>query len=98
MLAEVRGGYGNAVVIDHGNSLGTLYGHTSKMLVKPGQLVKRGDVIALVGSTGLSTGPHLHFETRIKGMPIDPEGVDRLRRQEVVYPVRRATDRAGATG
>lgn len=75
VLAEVRGGYGNAVVIDHGNSLATLYGHTSKMLVKPGQIVKRGDVIALVGSTGLSTGPHLHFETRIKGLPIDPEGV-----------------------
>ncbi len=75
VLAEVRGGYGNAVVIDHGNSLATMYGHTSRMLVKPGQLVKRGDVIALVGSTGLSTGPHLHFETRIKGLPIDPEGV-----------------------
>lgn len=75
VLAEVRGGYGNAVVIDHGNSLGTMYGHTSRMLVKAGQVVKRGDVIALVGSTGLSTGPHLHFETRIKGLPIDPEGV-----------------------
>jgi len=75
VIAEVRGGYGNAVVIDHGNSLATMYGHTSRMLVKPGQLVKRGDVIALVGSTGLSTGPHLHFETRIKGLPIDPEGV-----------------------
>ena len=75
VIAEVRGGYGNAVVIDHGHSLATMYGHTSRMLVKPGQLVKRGDVIALVGSTGLSTGPHLHFETRIKGLPIDPEGV-----------------------
>ncbi len=75
VIAEVRGGYGNAVVIDHGHSLATLYGHTSKLLVKPGQLVKRGDVIALVGSTGLSTGPHLHFETRLKGLPIDPEGV-----------------------
>jgi murein DD-endopeptidase MepM/ murein hydrolase activator NlpD len=75
VLAEVRGGYGNAVVIDHGHSLATMYGHTSKMLVKAGQVVERGDVIALVGSTGLSTGPHLHFETRIKGLPIDPEGV-----------------------
>jgi murein DD-endopeptidase MepM/ murein hydrolase activator NlpD len=75
VVAEVRGGYGNAVVIDHGHSLATLYGHTSRMLVKAGDLVKRGDVIALVGSTGLSTGPHLHFETRIKGLPIDPEGV-----------------------
>ncbi|MGN6693800.1 MAG: peptidoglycan DD-metalloendopeptidase family protein [Aquihabitans sp.] len=75
VVAEVRGGYGNAVVIDHGHSLATLYGHTSRMLVKAGDVVKRGDVIALVGSTGLSTGPHLHFETRIKGLPIDPEGV-----------------------
>lgn len=75
VLAEVRGGYGNAVVIDHGNSLATLYGHTSKMLVKAGDRVYRGEVIALVGSTGLSTGPHLHFETRVKGLPIDPEGV-----------------------
>lgn len=75
VLAEVRGGYGNAVVIDHGNSLATLYGHTSKMLVQPGERVYRGEVIALVGSTGLSTGPHLHFETRVKGLPIDPEGV-----------------------
>jgi murein DD-endopeptidase MepM/ murein hydrolase activator NlpD len=75
VLAEVRGGYGNAVVIDHGHSLGTMYGHTSKMLVTAGQIVKRGDVIALVGSTGLSTGPHLHFETRLKGLPIDPAGV-----------------------
>ncbi len=75
VIAEVRGGYGNAVVIDHGHSLGTMYAHASKLLVQPGQLVQRGDVIALVGSTGLSTGPHLHFETRIKGLPINPEGV-----------------------
>jgi murein DD-endopeptidase MepM/ murein hydrolase activator NlpD len=75
VLAEVRGGYGNAVVIDHGHSLGTLYGHNSKLLVKAGDVVKRGDVIALAGSTGLSTGPHVHFETRVKGLPIDPEGV-----------------------
>lgn len=75
VVAEVRGGYGNAVVIDHGNSLATLYGHTSKMLVKVGDKVHRGQLIALVGSTGLSTGPHLHLETRIKGLPIDPESV-----------------------
>jgi murein DD-endopeptidase MepM/ murein hydrolase activator NlpD len=75
VLAEVRGGYGNTVVIDHGNSLGTLFGHNNRLLVEPGQVVERGDVIALMGSTGLSTGPHSHFETRIKGLPIDPEGV-----------------------
>jgi murein DD-endopeptidase MepM/ murein hydrolase activator NlpD len=84
VLAEVRGGYGNTIVIDHGDSLGTLYGHTSAMLVKPGDQVLRGEVIGLVGSTGLSTGPHLHFETRIKGQPIDPEIVIDFE-QEVDY-------------
>ena len=75
IIAGVRGGYGNTTVIDHGHSLATLYGHQSQILVTPGQVVKRGDPIGRVGSTGLSTGPHLHFETRIKGVPIDPEGV-----------------------
>ena len=75
VVAEVRGGYGNAVAIDHGNSLATFYAHNNVLLVQPGDEVKRGDVIALAGSTGLSTGPHLHFETRLKGLPVDPEGV-----------------------
>ena len=75
IIAGIRGGYGNTTVIDHGHSLGTLYGHQSQILVSPGQTVKRGDPIGKVGSTGLSTGPHLHFETRIKGAPIDPQGV-----------------------
>ncbi|HTM68763.1 MAG TPA: M23 family metallopeptidase [Candidatus Binatia bacterium] len=56
------GGYGNMVLIDHGGGLYTRYGHASKLLVKAGDTVKRGDVIALIGSTGHSTGPHLHFE------------------------------------
>ncbi|MCB0977946.1 MAG: peptidoglycan DD-metalloendopeptidase family protein [Acidimicrobiales bacterium] len=75
VFAGERGGYGNCVVIDHGNSLGTLYGHQSRLNVKAGDVVKRGDVIGFVGSTGLSTGPHLHFETRIKGVPVDPETI-----------------------
>ena len=70
-----RGGYGLTVVIDHGSSLSTLYGHMSGFAATEGRAVRRGDVIGYVGSTGLSTGPHLHFETRIKGMPINPEGV-----------------------
>jgi murein DD-endopeptidase MepM/ murein hydrolase activator NlpD len=85
VLAGERGGYGNTTVIDHGNSLGTLYGHQSRIVVLPGQTVKRGDLIGYVGSTGLSTGPHLHFETRIKGLPIDPEGVVDFR-APVDYP------------
>ena len=72
LLAQPRGGYGNTVVIAHVNSLGTVYAHNSELLVQPGQQVKRGDVIARAGSTGLSTGPHVHFETRLKGVPVNP--------------------------
>jgi murein DD-endopeptidase MepM/ murein hydrolase activator NlpD len=66
------GGYGNATVIDHGNGLATLYAHQSDMAVVPGQRVSRGQVIGYVGSTGFSTGPHLHFEVRVRGTPVDP--------------------------
>lgn len=72
VLAEARGGYGNTVVIAHANSLGTVYAHNSELRVQVGQLVNRGDVIALAGSTGLSTGPHVHWETRLKGVPVNP--------------------------
>jgi len=66
------GGYGNATVIDHGNGLATLYGHQSSIAVAPGQHVSRGQVIGYVGCTGLCTGPHLHFEVRVRGTPVDP--------------------------
>lgn len=72
VMAGDRGGYGNCTVIDHGSGLATLYAHQSSIAVKPGQVVKRGDVIGRVGSTGLSTGPHLHFETRLRGVPVNP--------------------------
>jgi len=65
--------YGNVLVVRHENGLETFYAHSSKLLVKPNQEVKAGDIIALVGSTGRSTGPHLHFEVRYKGNPFDPE-------------------------
>ena len=64
--------YGNVVILNHGNNIQTFYAHMSKTLVKVGQEVKRGDVIGKVGSTGLSTGPHLHFEIRINGEHVDP--------------------------
>lgn len=66
------GGYGYYVMIDHGNGLSTLYGHNSKLLARVGQSVEAGDIIALSGSTGRSTGPHLHFEVRVNGERTDP--------------------------
>ena len=66
------GGYGNATVLDHGGGIGTLYGHQSQLLVADGEQVRRGQVIGLVGCTGTCTGPHLHFEVRIDGVPVDP--------------------------
>lgn len=64
--------YGYAVMIDHGNGYATLYGHCSELLVESGQTVKAGESVALVGSTGNSTGPHVHFEVRINGSCTDP--------------------------
>jgi murein DD-endopeptidase MepM/ murein hydrolase activator NlpD len=72
IVAGDCGGYGNCVVIDHGTSIATLYGHQSQVLVHVGDTVTAGQVIGQVGSTGISTGPHLHFEVRLHGAPIDP--------------------------
>ena len=68
------GGYGNMVDIDHGNGVMTRYGHASYVVVTAGQHVKRGQIIAYMGSTGFSTGPHVHYEVRINGQAVDPSG------------------------
>lgn len=73
ITASYNGSYGNLVKIDHGNGVETWYAHTSKMYVNVGDTVKAGDVIATVGSTGNSTGPHLHLEIRVNGKHIDPQ-------------------------
>ena len=70
--AGVKGGYGKCVMIDHGNGYYTLYGHMSSIAVSQGQSVSKGDTIGYVGSTGVSTGPHCHFEIRVNGVCTDP--------------------------
>ena len=67
-----RGGYGNLVIVDHGDGLETRYAHCAELRVEEGQRVRAGDTIATVGSTGRSTGPHLHLEARKEGTPVDP--------------------------
>ncbi len=72
-ITDNQDGYGNVIVLDHGNGITTLYAHNSDILVKSGDWVQKGSTIAKVGSTGRSTGPHLHLEVRKDGKKLDPE-------------------------
>ena len=79
------GGYGQMIEIDHGDGLVTRYGHLSKILVQKGQSVEQGDPIGAVGSTGRSTGPHLHYEIHENGKAIDPQRYLRLGRKLMAW-------------
>ena len=70
--AGERGGYGNAVEVDHGNGVSTLYAHARELSVQPGDTIEEGQALGFVGQTGKATGPHLHFEVRVEGKPVDP--------------------------
>lgn len=78
MFSGFNGGYGKMVIIYHGSGFSTVYGHNSVLLVNKGQAVTKGEEVAKVGSTGLSTGPHVHFEIRKDGVPVDPLGYLKL--------------------
>lgn len=73
VFAGQHGAYGNMIQVDHGNGLSSCYGHLSEMRVRVGDKIQRGQFIGAVGSTGRATGPHLHYEVRMQGVPVDPE-------------------------
>jgi len=83
-IAKKDAGFGNVVIVRHYNGLETVYAHLSKIKVKPGQLVSAGDIIGLGGSTGHSTGSHLHFEVRLKGVPVNPKSMISFTEQKLI--------------
>ena len=85
IAAGWAGGYGNEVQIAHGGGVVSLYGHMSGIVARPGEVVRQGQVIGYVGSTGLSTGPHLHFEIKVNGQAVNPLDV-RLQTVSQVNP------------
>ena len=74
IIAGWNGSYGNMVTVDHGGGITTTYAHGSAVKVSAGQSVKKGDTLLVIGTTGASTGPHLHFEVRENGTPVNPMG------------------------
>ena len=83
-VAKRYGGFGNVVIVRHYNGLETVYAHLSKLKVKPGQVIIAGQVVGLGGSTGHSTGSHLHFEVRFKGVPINPKYLISFKEQKIL--------------
>jgi murein DD-endopeptidase MepM/ murein hydrolase activator NlpD len=73
LFAGTSGGYGNVIILEHVGGVSTVYAHLSKIGVAVGERVATGEAVGLIGSTGLSTGPHLHFEVRVGGVPKNPE-------------------------
>lgn len=73
IFADTKSGYGQTVILDHGYGLETWFAHNSKLAVQKGQRVRRGEVISKIGNTGRSTGPHLHYEVRFRGLPVNPD-------------------------
>ena len=85
-FAGVQGGYGNMVIVNHGGNHSTVYAHLSRIQVKKGQTVQKGQVVGAVGSTGWSTGPHLHFEFRVNGVHVDPQKIIQMAQSTPIGP------------
>ena len=85
-FAGRQNGYGNVVEVRHANDHSTLYAHLSQINVRNGQSVLKGDVIGAVGSTGWSTGPHLHFEFRVNGVHVDPQDIIQQAQNGTIEP------------
>lgn len=95
-FAGVQGGFGNVVIVRHGSNHSTVYAHLSRILVRPGQKVQKGQTIGAVGSTGWSTGPHLHFEFRVNGVHMDPDKVIQQAQSTSLSPSAMASFRSTA--
>nr|WP_246465575.1 M23 family metallopeptidase [Novosphingobium jiangmenense] len=93
-FAGWHGGHGNYVRLDHGGGIGTGYGHMSRIAVAPGMSVRRGQVIGYVGSTGLSTGPHLHYEMYRGGQTVNPMSMTSIVQRATVDPAQLAAFRS----